>query len=224
MNKETENKKLEPVLKKLRDMEEALKIVDTRIDSFVVPAVGARVEGLVQVLINQINLQVLKLQENSYEQFRESIRFAVFFAALSVFVSSFLGGVASLVMAVDESNSLSGLSWSAVAFACLFIIASPIVACKYRPNSIKSGLKGLEDRIKKFYRSEKAATVKKAVSVFDGLISAIEQEIRIIENAIKREREKQSPNSDRLADLEGTLAKFKEQKAAYERSKREFGI
>jgi len=61
-------------------------------------------------------------------------------------------------------------------------------------------------------------------SEFDNLIQGIEKEIRIIENAIKLEREKQSPNSDRLTALEGTLAKFKEQKADYERSKREFGI
>jgi len=215
MNKETENKELEPILEKLRGMEEALKVVDTRIDSFVVPAIGARVDGLMQILSNEREFYDARQEALNHLYFVENVKVALLVTAISLSVSSFFAGMSFLIMAIGSDNP--GY-WGAFAGSSVVFVAAQILGLRYRPGSIKVALKRLRSKIRSVYRTEKAA------SVFDGLISAIEQEVRAVENAIKLEREKQSPNSDRLADLEGTLAKFKEQKAAYERSKRELGI
>jgi len=212
MNKETENKELEPILKKLSDMEELLKGLVRYIDSFVVPAVGARVDGLMQILNNEIKNYVLELQKSGYANLRKSIRFAVLATTISVFVGSFWGGVASLVMALVSGNSLYWLSWMFFASACVAMIASVFFGCRYKPSNIRTGLKGLEDRINKLYEEE-------STRLFDGFINEVEFAINVRENDIKREQAKESPDTNVIEGLKREIAEFKEKKADYERSK-----
>jgi len=137
MNKETENKELEPILKKLSDMEEALRELKQYIDNCVVPVLGARIDNLMQILNNETKAYVFEQQQSSRGYFMEAIRFAIFFAAISALLSSFLGGVASVVMAMDKSNSLSWLSWVAFGVASLLFVVALYFACKFLPESIK---------------------------------------------------------------------------------------
>jgi len=61
-------------------------------------------------------------------------------------------------------------------------------------------------------------------SVFDGPIGGLEKEIRLLENQIKLERGRKTPDADRIQRLKSTLEDFKRQKADYENQRREFGI
>jgi len=63
---------------------------------------------------------------------------------------------------------------------------------------------------KKFYKEDKMA------SDFDGPIGGLETEIRLLENQIKLQREKKSPDADKIERLKSMLEDFKRQKKFYE--------
>jgi len=60
-------------------------------------------------------------------------------------------------------------------------------------------------------------------SDFDGPIGGLEEEIRLLENQIKLERERKSPDADKIERLKSMLEDFKRQKKFYE-SHRNLGI
>jgi len=61
-------------------------------------------------------------------------------------------------------------------------------------------------------------------SEFDGPIGGLEKEIRLLENQIKIERGRKTPDADRIQKLKSTLEDFKRQKTVYENQRRDLGI
>jgi len=147
MNKETENKELEPILKKLSDVEEALKELKQYIDNCVVPTVGAQVDRAAleakKDMIVYMGRQ--KLRDDFY--FDEGTRFAIFFTSVSVFVNSLFGWISFLVMATANDNHLG--YWIAFAVSVVLFICSPIIGGIFLPGSIKYWWGILKDKMKK---------------------------------------------------------------------------
>jgi len=216
MNKETENEKIASTIVKAMEKEQNER--NELMVSRIAQQLGARIENLIGIAKLGDQMEKFEQLRLSRFQFVENAKLAFLFTTVSVFITSLFAAVTFLIMAVDRNSSLHWLSWWAFAVSCALIIVAPIIGWKLRPESVKYGLKRLEDKVQKLYQADKGA------SAFDGLIREAEFAISVVENTIKREQKTNPPNNDRIAALKEELSDLNKRKAAYERSKREFGI
>jgi len=240
MNKETENKTLESILGKLNSIDARVNGLEKQfnnpgaaIATWVAPIVRVEIANAIKLMEQNLMFDTLQQRRIGRGYYLEGARSAIFFAVLSVLVSSLFTALAFLVMALGAKASVY---WGVLAVPVVFIILALCLLSKSIPQSVKifgnllmskwqnqsitqrlgaifCGLTSLSKRtkgVKKPYQEDRM------VSVSNGFIKEADFAISVCENDIKREREKSPPDKDRIAALEEELADLKKRKSDYQ--------